>query len=54
MIRNIYWKGEDEVKYGELRVWPDEVLGIGFKLPSQQDVGDDIEVVGNIFEGVYK
>ena len=54
LIRNIYWKGEDEVKYGELRVWPDEVLGIGFKLPSQQDVGDDIEVVGNIFEGVYK
>jgi uncharacterized phage protein (TIGR01671 family) len=52
LIRNISWKGEYEVKYQALRVWPDEVVGIGFEFPSQQDTGDAIEVVGNIFEGV--
>jgi hypothetical protein len=52
LIRNISWEGEYEVKYQALRVWPDEVVGIGFEFPSQQDTGDAIEVVGNIFEGV--
>jgi uncharacterized phage protein (TIGR01671 family) len=52
LIRSISWEGEYEVKYQKIRVWPDEVVGIGFEFPSQQDTGDAIEVVGNIFEGV--